>query len=138
VKCPLRHWSGSNSAASCAAGAPDGTLETYPEKNPRQPRRVCAPALVLTLDRVFRPSHQTARRRPGHSSSARHRTCGEFDAFKLRSMSVNAEEVLRSNPAMHQEFEKNSKLKNDPRITPLGAILRRLSPGELPQLLVVS
>ncbi len=53
-------------------------------------------------------------------------------------MSVNAEEVLRSNPAMHQEFEKNSKLKNDPRITPLGAILRRLSPGELPQLLVVS
>jgi lipopolysaccharide/colanic/teichoic acid biosynthesis glycosyltransferase len=62
---------------------------------------------------------------------------GEFDALKLRSMSVNADEVLRSNPAMRQEFEKSFKLKDDPRITPLGAILRRLSLDELPQLLNV-
>lgn len=59
---------------------------------------------------------------------------GEFDAFKLRSMRLDADEVLRRDPVLRQEFETNFKLAKDPRVTPLGAILRKLSLDELPQL----
>jgi lipopolysaccharide/colanic/teichoic acid biosynthesis glycosyltransferase len=59
---------------------------------------------------------------------------GEFDAFKLRSMRVDADEVLERNSSLREEFEVNFKLKDDPRITPLGAILRKASLDELPQL----
>ena len=59
---------------------------------------------------------------------------GDFDAFKLRSMRVDADEVLKRNPSMRQEFELNFKLKQDPRVTPLGAVIRKASLDELPQL----
>jgi len=58
----------------------------------------------------------------------------EFDAFKLRSMRVNADEILQKDPVLRREFEVNFKLKHDPRITPLGAFLRKSSLDELPQL----
>jgi len=59
---------------------------------------------------------------------------GEFDAFKLRTMHVDAEAILREDPSLRREFEVNFKLKNDPRVTPLGAVLRKASLDELPQL----
>src|SRR6185437_15789616 len=59
---------------------------------------------------------------------------GEFDAFKLRSMKVDADQILERNPALKKEFEVSFKLKNDPRITPLGNFLRKSSLDELPQL----
>ena len=59
---------------------------------------------------------------------------GEFDAFKLRTMRVDADAVLRNNASLRREFEINFKLKNDPRVTPLGAALRKTSLDELPQL----
>jgi lipopolysaccharide/colanic/teichoic acid biosynthesis glycosyltransferase len=59
---------------------------------------------------------------------------GDFDAFKLRSMRVDADEVLERNPSMRREFEVNFKLKNDPRTTPVGAWIRKASLDELPQL----
>ncbi|HEX7288693.1 MAG TPA: sugar transferase [Candidatus Angelobacter sp.] len=59
---------------------------------------------------------------------------GEFDAFKLRSMRVDADQVLTGNPALQREFERNFKLKDDPRVTSLGRFLRRTSLDELPQL----
>ena len=59
---------------------------------------------------------------------------GEFDAFKLRTMRPDAEAVLEGDPAMKREFRINSKLRHDPRITPVGAVLRKLSLDELPQL----
>jgi exopolysaccharide biosynthesis polyprenyl glycosylphosphotransferase len=58
----------------------------------------------------------------------------QFDALKFRTMYVNGDEILDQYPHLKKELEKNHKLKNDPRITPLGAILRKYSLDELPQL----
>lgn len=59
---------------------------------------------------------------------------GEFDAFKLRTMRVDADEVLQRDAPLRREFEVNFKLKNDPRVTSIGASLRRRGLDELPQL----
>src|SRR2546422_7761130 len=59
---------------------------------------------------------------------------GEFDAFKFRTMIRDADSILAANPALKAEFERNFKLKDDPRITRVGAFLRKLSLDELPQL----
>lgn len=59
---------------------------------------------------------------------------GEFDAFKLRTMRMDADEVLRSDPLLRRQFEVNFKLKDDPRITSVGSALRRTGMDELPQL----
>ena len=59
---------------------------------------------------------------------------GEFDAFKLRTMRVDADEVLRRDPVLRHQFEVDFKLKDDPRITAVGRTLRRTGLDELPQL----
>lgn len=63
---------------------------------------------------------------------------GEFDAFKFRTMVVDAEAVLESDPTLRKEYEQTFKLKKDPRITRVGAWLRKYSLDELPQLLNVT
>lgn len=61
-----------------------------------------------------------------------------FRMVKLRSMVWNAEAVLgaylAANPAARSEWDSDQKLRNDPRVTRIGAILRRASLDELPQL----
>lgn len=61
-----------------------------------------------------------------------------FPCFKFRTMVSDADECLKrwsiENPALYDEYLKTFKLKNDPRITPIGHWLRRTSLDELPQL----
>ena len=58
----------------------------------------------------------------------------EFDAFKLRTMRVDADDWLPRQPQLLGEFRKNVKLQHDPRITRVGRVLRKFSIDELPQL----
>lgn len=60
-----------------------------------------------------------------------------FGAFKFRTMVVNADEVLARDPELLASFALGYKLKKDPRITRVGAWLRRTSLDELPQLINV-
>jgi Undecaprenyl-phosphate galactose phosphotransferase WbaP len=61
-----------------------------------------------------------------------------FTAWKYRTMYEKAdvvfEKTLKDDPELRKEWEKNHKLKNDPRLTKVGSILRRLSLDEFPQL----
>src|SRR4030095_596931 len=58
----------------------------------------------------------------------------QFYALKFRTMVINGDEVLDQHPELKIELQTNHKLKNDPRITPIGAFLRKYSLDELPQL----
>ena len=61
-----------------------------------------------------------------------------FRCYKFRTMVVNAdavlEDLLERDPEARQEWASCHKLRDDPRITALGRLLRRTSLDELPQL----
>ncbi|MGB3494550.1 MAG: undecaprenyl-phosphate galactose phosphotransferase WbaP [Elainellaceae cyanobacterium] len=61
-----------------------------------------------------------------------------FRAWKFRSMVQNADQVLedylRLHPELRDSWDKDHKLKIDPRVTRIGRFLRRTSLDELPQL----
>jgi exopolysaccharide production protein ExoY len=71
-------------------------------------------------------------RRIGHNGRT-------FKCLKFRTMAVNGDEILRNylrdNPQAAEEWRATRKLKNDPRVTVVGTVLRKLSLDELPQLL---
>jgi len=74
-----------------------------------------------------------------------HRRLGKngvpFNCYKFRSMVMNAQELLpqllEDNPELQEEWNRDFKLKHDPRVTRIGRILRQTSLDEIPQLINV-
>ena len=66
------------------------------------------------------------------------RNGSRFKAWKFRTMAVNADLLLREHlekqPELRDEWQRNHKLLNDPRVTKIGQWLRRTSLDELPQI----
>ncbi len=75
----------------------------------------------------------------------RHRRIGfqgrYFHCIKFRTMKVDGDAILREHlqrcPAAREEWQETHKLKADPRVTGIGAIVRKLSLDEFPQLINV-
>lgn len=61
-----------------------------------------------------------------------------FNCFKFRTMALDAEDqlqlLLAQSPELKAQWDKDQKLKDDPRVSDLGSFLRRTSLDELPQL----
>lgn len=102
---------------------------------------ICSLLLIVLLSPLFVYLYYMISK-DGGKAVYKHSRIGQngkpFHCLKFRSMVVNAEEVLndlfRRDPAAKAEWEKDFKLKNDPRITPIGHFLRKTSLDELPQL----
>jgi Undecaprenyl-phosphate galactose phosphotransferase WbaP len=62
----------------------------------------------------------------------------KFHVYKFRTMVQNADQILQTylenSPELKAEWLATHKLKQDPRVTRIGSILRKLSLDELPQL----
>ena len=84
-------------------------------------------------------------RRDGGEALFRHVRVGpdgrSFGCLKLRTMHVDADErlaaCLAADPSARREWALRQKLACDPRVTPIGRTLRRMSLDELPQLINV-
>lgn len=127
--------------------------EAYFESNPlestlaRTAKRTVDLALAITFGVLFLPllvviaaAIKCFSRGPIFYSQVRLGHDGKpFRMWKFRTMVMEAErrleEHLLENPALHQEWNTNFKLKHDPRIIPwVGRALRKSSMDELPQL----
>lgn len=78
---------------------------------------------------------------PGASAIFRQKRVGlngkEFMMLKFRTMVPNAEEKLSELQSLNEMTGPVFKIRNDPRITRVGRVIRRISVDELPQLLNV-
>jgi Undecaprenyl-phosphate galactose phosphotransferase WbaP len=148
---------GAVSARASAAATPSSgedvstqtlrTLEnsTIPLSLGRGAKRLFDIVGALALALIFSPlivGILIAMRGSSASPVFRHKRVGRngevFECLKFRTMVLNAEAVLRdmlaSSPEMRAEWNRDHKLKDDPRVTRLGKFLRSTSLDELPQI----
>lgn len=98
--------------------------------------------LLLPLALIIKISYLIA----GDTSSIfyTHKRIGQFgkpfELYKFRSMVPNADEILKEllkKEEYRKQWERNQKFDKDPRITPIGRILRKTSLDEFPQFINV-
>ncbi len=94
------------------------------------------PALCITL--LFAALVALDGSNPFYTQNRIGRGGRSFRIWKLRSMVANTDATLKiylaKNPQAAREWAKTQKLKNDPRVTPIGRFIRKTSIDELPQL----
>ncbi len=81
----------------------------------------------------------------GHPTIFRHERVGKgnrrIKVMKFRTMATNADallaDLLAKDASAREEWDRTHKLRNDPRISPIGRFLRKTSLDELPQLINV-
>lgn len=102
---------------------------------------ICVPLAIVALPGLLALAYMIRRDDPGPSlfiQERRGRNGQLFRCWKFRTMIMDAdkklEEVLASDPLLRRQWEEKQKLENDPRVTRLGAFLRKSSLDELPQL----
>lgn len=119
----------------------NGTATVYR----RYGKRAFDLALALVMLPVLAPliaALAIAVRRDGGPGLFGHMRIGQdgvmFRCWKIRTMVADSETrlaaYLDANPEARAEWERDHKLSNDPRVTPLGRFLRKTSLDELPQL----
>lgn len=135
--------SASQSAMQALAhGAPRNVIS---ESLNRRLNQLLAALLLLLLGPLMLAVAVLITRRDGRPVLFGHYRVGLhgrlFRCYKFRSMYRNSAELLaellRTDPVARAEWERDQKLKNDPRVTPVGRFLRRTSLDELPQLINV-
>jgi len=104
--------------------------------------RTCALVLMVLLSPVLGIIALLIWREDGHPILFAHYRVGRngrlFRCYKFRTMLRDADQVLGrmllADPTLRLEWERDQKLRNDPRITRIGRMLRHTSLDELPQL----
>jgi len=122
-----------------------GVRNNLARKGPRLLKRVFDMAASLLLLCILAPLFIWIALRIGqsgtpiffsHSRVGRHGSI--FPCYKFRTMVPDADRVLQrlleADPTARAEWDREFKLKNDPRVTPIGKFLRETSLDELPQI----
>lgn len=131
-----------NKTIYCESTPSEASFETPSPKY--RPKRLFDLAIVLVLLPVFSPLIALLWlivKMDGGPGFFGHERIGRngvpFRCWKIRSMVPNSEERLKdhlaSDPEAAREWSESFKLRNDPRITPIGKFLRKSSLDELPQ-----
>jgi len=121
-----------------AAGGPRPRVS---ERLRRVADRLAAVLLLLAFSPLMLVCAWLIRKDGGPATFAHYRVGANgrvFRCFKFRTMCIDAERVLREllekDADLRDEWQRNFKLADDPRVTPVGRFLRRSSLDELPQL----
>ena len=131
-----------------ATGAPRSAPQGIDWKNAAVEtvlNRTCALALLIVLAPLMLFIALRILREDGGPVLFGHLRVGKdgrlFECLKFRTMARDAEQrlqrLLSEDPVARSEWERNFKLRDDPRITTFGRFLRRTSLDELPQLINV-
>lgn len=117
-------------------------LRRWPARLTKRVFDTVAAALLLVLLSPVMLVIAALVRRDGGPALFSHPRVGKrrktFKCYKFRTMVVDAEQqleqVLQQSPELRQQWDEERKLRDDPRVSPLGRFLRRSSLDELPQL----
>jgi Undecaprenyl-phosphate galactose phosphotransferase WbaP len=117
-------------------------LRYWPARLLKRMFDVLAALLLLLLLLPLFAYLMVAIRKDGGPAVFAHQRVGQggktFACYKFRSMCIDAEKelhkLLASNPKFTEQWAREFKLKDDPRITPIGRFLRSTSLDELPQI----
>lgn len=102
---------------------------------------IAVPMAIITFPGLLAVAYLIRRDDPGPAlfiQERRGRNGELFRCWKFRTMIMDADQklqdVLASDPELQRQWDEKQKLENDPRVTRLGAFLRKSSIDELPQL----